>query len=362
MRQILKEVWINRRMFTMLVVGFLFTLLPMQIALSTQSYFDDIYYDSINGHFRYYYSLELMNLKELKPDQLQKAANTVFINSSVVTNEFSVKDPEHGRINITGLLNHQVWSPPLLEGTGITSDGSNGIIVGKIISSHVGKINILGKEHNVKGIAGRGLSDAYNLKVFMNLNSIPDAITKDIVRKKTLHLMVRSNQNPNNEISLFTSEISKLDINVKINIRNESKAIKQAKNSSGMVKEILSYPYQLLMIALVNCIIVSYLWIYLKRKDMAIRKAMGASHSNLVINIILQLFLCAMIATLGSSCIQWLLGQSSAVIFASTGYFIGTSPGQVLLACLVTIVIALITSLVPLLHLFHIEPAKALKE
>ncbi|MBW4839922.1 MAG: ABC transporter permease [Paenibacillaceae bacterium] len=362
MRQILKEVWINRKMFTMLVVGFLFTILPMQIALSTQSYFDDLYYDSINGHFRYYYTLELTNLTEPKLDELQRIADTTLINSSVVTNEFSVKDTEHGRIIITGLLNHKIWSPPLLEGTGITSDGSNRIIVGKIISSHMEKINILGREYNVEGIAGRSLSDAYNLKVFMNLKSIPDSITKEIIRKKTLQIMVRSNQNPNNEISLFTSEISKLDGDVKINIRNESKAIKQAKNSSGMVKEIQSYPYQLLMIALVNCIIVSYLWIYLKRKDMAIRIVMGASPSNLVINIIFQLFLCAMIATIGSNCIQWLLGYSNSTIFTSTGYFISTSPGQIIVACLATIVIALITSLVPLLHVFHIEPAKALKE
>lgn len=88
MRQIIKEVGINRKLFAMLMVGFLFTLLPMQIALSTQSNFDDIYYDSINGHFRYYYTLELTNLESLKLDQLQKAADNAFVSSSVITNEF----------------------------------------------------------------------------------------------------------------------------------------------------------------------------------------------------------------------------------------------------------------------------------
>lgn len=362
MRQIIKEVGINRKLFAMLMVGFLFTLLTMQIALSTQSNFDDIYYDSINGHFRYYYTLELTNLESLKLDQLQKAADNAFVSSSVITNEFPVKDPEHGRISITGLLNLKIWSPPLLDGTGIAPDESNGVIVGKIISSHVGKINLLGKAYNIKGIAGRGLSTAYNLRVFMNFDSLPISIIEDIKRENALQLIVRSNQNPKNEISSFTSEISQLAKDVKINTNDDTKAIKQAKKSSGMVKEILSYPYQLLTIALVNCIIVSYLWIYLKRKEMAIRKAIGASHTRLVINIILQLILCAMIATIVSNTILWLAGHFSSGIFASTGYFINTRPDQIGLACIATIAIALITSLVPILHLFRLEPAKALKE
>ncbi|MCH1642510.1 ABC transporter permease [Paenibacillus timonensis] len=361
MRQIIQDIFIGRKIFIMLFVGFLFTILPIQIALSTQSYFDEIFYDSLNGHFRYYYSLEITNLKEINLDELQKIAKANFGNSSVITNDFTVNDPEHGLMIITGLLNNKLWSPPILNGTMMESE-SNEIIVGKIVSNHVGTINVLGSEYNVVGIAGRGLSDAYHLKAYIHLNSLPDPIKSNIERSKSLKLLVRSNQNPKYEISSFISKISELDNEVKANMKDETSVYKQAKDARGMVKEVLSYPYQLITIALINCIIVSYLWIYLKRKDIALRKALGASNLNLFVHIITQLLLCAFLATLGSIFIQLLLTKSSAGIFQHTSYLISASSYVFILASLVTVIIALITSIVPVLHILKIEPAKALKE
>ncbi|WP_059040823.1 FtsX-like permease family protein [Paenibacillus rubinfantis] len=361
MRQIIQDIFISRKIFIMLFVGFLFTILPIQIALSTQSFFDEIFYDSLNGHFRYYYSLELTNLNEINLDKLQKIAKVNFRNSSVITNDFTVNDPEHGLMIITGLLNNKLWSPPIFNGTMMESE-SNEIIVGKIVSNHAGTINLLGNEYNVVGIAGRGSSDAYNLKAYINFNKLPAPIKSNIERSKSLQLFVRSNQTPTEEINSFISKIKKLDNEAKANIKDESSAYEQAKKTRGMVKEVLSYPYQLCVIALINCIIVSYLWIYLKRKDIALRKALGASDFNLFVYIITQLFVCAIIAILCSLFIQWFLRKSSAGIFHYTSYIVSINSSNFILASLIIITIALITSIIPVLHILRIEPAKALKE
>lgn len=362
MKWILKDMFISRRVFTVLFVGFLLAILPIRVALSTQTYFDDLFYESLNGHFRYYYSLEIKDINQKTLQQLQNNATSIFVHSSVITNEFTVNDPDHGLITVIGMMNNKIWSPPLLEGAGIASGKPNAIVVGRTVSDHLGSLHLLDKEYAVAGIAGKKFIEAYNLKAYMNFNELPDSIMQEIKRTKHLQLWVRSNQNPEHELTAFTSEITQHDPTVKTNLRNDSDMYEQAKHSQDMVKEILSYLYQLCVIALINCIIFSYLWIYLKRKSIALRRALGASNFSLFVYVISQLLLCAALATICAIFTQWILSHFSSEILTNTGYFINAGTGNFMVAILVTFAVVLITSTLPVLHILKIQPAKALKE
>lgn len=125
MRQIVKDLFVSKKIFTMLFIGFLLTIIPILIALSTKNYYDEQFYDSKNGLFNYYYSINLTNMKELDLNRIQGIAKVNFENSSVITNEFSIKIPEVGLVKIIGLLNVGKWSPPLIEGVKIDSNDSN---------------------------------------------------------------------------------------------------------------------------------------------------------------------------------------------------------------------------------------------
>ena len=324
------------------------------------------FYHSKNGFFKYYYSINITNLKGLNVDRIQETAESNFVNSNVITNDLIATDPEYGRIQVIGLLNNNIWSPPLIEGTGIKSDGSNGIVVGKLISNHIGTIKIMESEYNVKGIAGedagRDLINVYNFKMYVFLNELPDKIKRDIEKQNALRIIVRSNQNPEKEMNRFISDIKRNYAQVNASIENEEKKYKEEKKSREGVNEVLSYPYKLFIIALINCINVSYLWIFLKRKEISLRKALGASNLNLFAYIFSQLIVCAVLAALCSIFFQLLLSKLSLIILNFTSYYISYSFSHLLIAILITLGIALMTSLIPLLHILRIEPAKALKE
>jgi putative ABC transport system permease protein len=65
MKLILKEVAANRKIFIMLFIGFILTILPILIAISIRDYYDEKFYERKNGYFNHYYSIQLTSIGEL---------------------------------------------------------------------------------------------------------------------------------------------------------------------------------------------------------------------------------------------------------------------------------------------------------
>lgn len=65
MNLVLKEIVVNKTIFIMLFIGFVLTIWPILIAMSTRDYYDEKFYDSKNGYFNYYYSVQLTNMGKL---------------------------------------------------------------------------------------------------------------------------------------------------------------------------------------------------------------------------------------------------------------------------------------------------------
>lgn len=362
MRHIVKSIFVSKKIFTLLFLGFLLTIIPILIALSTKSYYDDRFYDSKNGFFHYYYSIHMTKIDHFDLHSIQEIAESNFASSSVITSDMSLSVPEIGLVTIVGLLNYNNWSPPLISGEKLTPNVSANIIVGKEIRDHVGTLKVFNKKYHINGIAGKSTGDEYNYKLFFSLNHLPVQITEEISRQNALQIIVRSNKDPTKEIDHFVSQIKQQNKLVNLKIVNEKNNYKKEKNTRGGVTEVLSYPYKLFLIALINCMIVSYFWIYLKKKEISLRKALGASNINLFSFIYSQLFICTVLAAIFSLFIQWLLSKFSNHILNSTSYNISLSPLHFTLSILISLVISFITSIMPFSFIMKIEPAKALKE
>ncbi len=65
MNLVLKEIVVNKTIFIMLFIGFVLTIWLISIAMSTRDYYDEKFYDSKNGYFNYYYSVQLTNMGKL---------------------------------------------------------------------------------------------------------------------------------------------------------------------------------------------------------------------------------------------------------------------------------------------------------
>jgi putative ABC transport system permease protein len=131
MNLILKEIAVNRKVFIMLFIGFILTILPILIAISIRDYYDEKFYEHKNGYFNYYYSIQLTSIGELSFNEMQELVETNFKNASVITNDINSEIPDLGHVTMIGRINNKGWSPPLIKGSRIKQDEANSVIVGK---------------------------------------------------------------------------------------------------------------------------------------------------------------------------------------------------------------------------------------
>lgn len=365
MRLIFNDIWINKKIFAMLFLGFVLTILPILIALSTQEYYDKIFYYSKNGKYEHYYSVTLTNMTQVNYSSLQAIAKSSKPDTSVITQNMSIFHPELGNVQVVGMLNHN-WSPPLLEGTKISSDTANEVMTGSMISKQPGTLELFDKTYNITGIAGDNAGkesiSVFNYTIFTSLEGLPEGIKREIEQKKSIGLLFRSDQDPTKEIQQFITKAQSITPEVRATIEDITKSYEEDKKSRAGVNEVLSYPYKLFIISLINCINISYLWIYLKRKEIALRKALGASHLQLMMHLFSQLLMCALVASGFSFLIQWALSLISLAIIDATSYDVQLNFMHIILGTFITLITAVITAIIPLLLILRTEPAQALKE
>lgn len=361
MNLVLKEIVVNKTIFIMLFIGFVLTIWPILIAMSTRDYYDEKFYDSKNGYFNYYYSVQLTNMGEINFEQFQTLVESDFKNASVITNDIRITIPDIGHVIMNGLLNKN-WSPPLLKGSQIGQDEKNSVIVGKKIYKDMETIKLFNKEYTVKGVAGENTGYEYNIKIYVSLNDMPDEVKQMIQKDNTFQMIVRSNEKPIKEIETFIQHMKQNNKDINAKVISEKENYEKEKNSSEAVEELLSFPYRLLCIAFITSIIVSYYWIYTKKKSLSLRKALGASNVNLFIFIFSQLFLCAITATACAICIQWIFSILSENIIEFTSYNISLQSTHIVMCVFLSLTIVFILSVIPFVYVLKSEPAKALKE
>ncbi|MGG0153384.1 ABC transporter permease [Bacillus mycoides] len=361
MNLILKEIAVNRKVFIMLFIGFVLTILPLLIAISIRDYYDDKFYERKNGYFNHYYSIQLTSIGELNFNEIQELAEANFKNASVITNDIDSEIPDLGHVTMIGLMNNKGWSPPLIKGSSIELDDENSVIIGKRIYKDAETIQLLSREYTVKGVSGTYTGYEYDDKIFVALNNMPDEVKRRIQNENIFQMIVRSNENPEKEIGTFIQRVKQNNKDINIKVINEKENYENEKNSGQALTEQLSLPYRLLFIALINCMIVSYFWIYTKRKSISLRKALGASNLNLFVFIFSQLFICAITAAVCAICIQWILSTLGTSIIHSIGFSISLDFFHIVMSALISLSISFITAIIPFIQILKIEPAKALK-
>ncbi|PES74856.1 ABC transporter permease [Bacillus cereus] len=361
MKLLLKEIAVNRKIFIMLFIGFVLTILPILIAMSIRDYYDEKFYEYKNGYFKYYYSIQLTSFGELDFKAIQEFAEVSFKNSSVITNDMRIRLPGIGEVTMVGLINKN-WSPPLIKGSRMKEGEENSVIVGKRIYKESETIKLFSREYSVKGVSAANTGYAYNYNVFVGLHDMPDEMKRRMQNENTFKMIVRSNEDPKREIDTFIRYFKQNRTDANAKVINEKENYEKEKSSSKARREQLALPYRLLFIAVMNCIIASYFWIYTKKKSVSLRKALGASNLNLFVFIFSQLFICAIAAAVCALCMQWILSTMNKSIVHVMGFTIHIDAFKVMVSVIISLSISFITAVLPFFKILKIEPAKALKE
>ncbi|MCW1240615.1 MULTISPECIES: ABC transporter permease [Bacillus] len=361
MNLILKEIAVNRKIFIMLFIGFTLTILPILIAMSIRDDYDEEFYERKHGYFKYYYSVQLTSFGELDFKAIQELTETTFKNSSVITNNMRIGIPGIGEVTMIGLINTN-WSPPLIKGSRMKEGEENSVIVGKNIYKESETIKLFSKEYRVKGVNGANDEHIYNNNVYIGLKDMPDEIKRRMKNETTFEMIVRSNEDPKREIDIFIRYFKQNRTDANAKVINEKENYEKEKSSSKAMRAQLTLPFRLLFIAVMNCIIASYFWIYTKRKSISLRKALGASNLNLFVFIFSQLFICAIAAAVCAICMQWILTTMNKSIVDLFGFTIRIDVFKVMVSVVISLSISFIAAVIPFFKILKIEPAKALKE
>ncbi|PEB09832.1 ABC transporter permease [Bacillus thuringiensis] len=361
MNLILKEIAVNRKIFVMLVIGFTLTILPILIAMSIRDDYDEDFYERKHGYFKYYYTVQLTSFGELDFKAIQELTETTFKNSSVITNNMIIGIPGIGEVKMVGLINKN-WSPPLVKGSRMEDGEENSVIVGKNIYKESETIKLFSKEYRVKGVNGANDKHVYNNNVYIGLKDMPDEMKRRIQNENTFEMIVRSNENPKQEMDTFIWYVKQNRTDTNAKVINEKENYENEKRSSKAMRAQLTLPYRLLFIAVMNCIIASYFWIYTKKKSISLRKTLGASNLNLFVFIFSQLFLCAIAVAVCAICMQWILSTMNQSIVNLMGFAIRIDIFKVMMSVVIALSISFITAVIPFFKILKIEPAKALKE
>ena len=147
---------------------------------------------------------------------IQEVTGTSFKNSSVITNNMRMGIPGIGEVTMVGLINKN-WSPPLIKGSRMEDGEENSVIAGKRIYKESETIKP-SREYRVKGVSAANTGYAYNSNVFFGLSDMPDEIKRRMQNENTFEMIVRSNENPKQEIDTFIRYIkqNRIDTNVKV--------------------------------------------------------------------------------------------------------------------------------------------------
>lgn len=354
MRTLFKDIKNTKIIFILLLIGFIFSILPASIAISTRNSFLQKAYENKNGKFEHYYTLQVNNPSNIDINFLQKISEKNFVKSSAIIENINLNKEGFPPISLIVLLSDNNWKPPIIEGRYFNKSEKDALLVGKDIyslnCSDTFRIN--DTSYNIVGISGFEDTIGYNNKIFMKLDNLPDEILQNIKSQSSLSISIRSNKDPKTEIANF---ISNLNQNVEIIEEKVEKNTFAYRN----LQELLGAPIRLLLISMINLIIISFLWIHTKRRDISLRKALGGSNLNIFIYIWGQLLVCSLAAVLITLLFQSILNIADINI---KNFNIQIDPENILIGLVFSLILSLITCAFPINNIIKLQPAEALKE
>ncbi|WP_207649438.1 ABC transporter permease [Clostridium kluyveri] len=341
-----------------MLIGFIFSIFPASIAISTKTVFLEEAFQDRNGSFKYYYTIKLNSPNSLNINFLQELCKTNFVKSSAIIENIDVNKAGMPPFSIVALLNDTNWHPPLIKGRYFKENEKNSLIMGKDIYSVNSSdfFKLYNKNYKIIGVSGLKDKTGYDEKIFIKLNDMPNDMLEILKSQPSLNISVRSNYNAKTEINNFVSNLNKVNLQQKVKIVDENN---NNNISYESLQELLGAPIRLVLIAMINLVIVSYLWIYTKRKDISLRKALGASNIDIIMYIWGQIFICSLVSALMTFLIQHLLYKANITI---QNFDVQISPQNILIGLIFSLLLSIITSSFPIIHIIKLQSAEILNE
>lgn len=300
------------------------------------------------------------SLKNLSENEYFKKYETCFLKGSQ-----SEKDISIAIVNVKFNYINKLSVLSVLD----NSDMKNSVAMGINLYNTLGKpktIKILNREYKVSHILGSKIdhtafddfvvlnykilkeqdkenfiiSDGSNILKFLNINN-----SSSLNNKITI-----SFNGPNNECQYGKTDFA---------VQNSSSGIQlDVKKAYEDQKDSISNKNLLIIIGICNIIIVSTFWIVDRRKEIAIRKAFGASKKSITFMLFKELFTLAILSSIISVILQYIFITIGGKFF---NYNVKPSFINLMAVSVSAFFVSIIAAIIPVRNALHMEISKCLK-
>ncbi|GFZ31737.1 hypothetical protein CSC2_22630 [Clostridium zeae] len=349
--------------FVIIFLGFFISMIALSIGTSIISQINKITNDYSNGSFKYVKRVNLSFKDSYQISDLTSLFEKDFINSDIAVEFVPIQTENYETIIVTGILSKDkyLWTPPMEKGEFLGNKVNDRVaVVGRKVFNGVenNELTIEGKKYKIVGTFGKKEESAINREVFVPINYIPEILGKRL-NPKVFQFVVKANINPKVEIDKFNEDFLNQYPNAVISVDKDERIDKARGDLIRMYKPNLNDVIKMLFISILNTINISYFWIHSRKKEIALRKAIGSSNQAIYILILKEIiFIC----TLASGTAFVFLAAITRVSTKIFSYEINLSLSGFVFSIIVSLLTCLITALVPSLIAFKVEPAVVIKE
>ena len=272
------------------------------------------------------------------------------------------------------------WHVPILQGNYFSSEDyisdNKVVILGKDLASTLfpnginndSKINIYDNYYKVIGVCGRKYRETqWDNAVYIPFNSYPEILNTDKYKQDdeySLSLFLRKSNNSSLKFENFINSTLQQKLQYTPYQYTMNMEYIESRDNSSFFNSIIGTTLiagMILIIVIINVINLSLFWIFNRKKEICIKKLLGATDSNIIIAIILETTSIAIFSTLLALIVQLIISQISSSYLISLGIHCDISFINFIICFFIAIICGFTSSIIPVKEMLKMQPIESLK-
>lgn len=363
MRLIIKRIINSKFCFIIIFLGFFISMIALSIGTSIFSQINEITDEYSNGNFKYVKKVSILFNNSCEIMNLTNLLRKSFVNSDVAIEFIPIETQNHETIVVTGILpkNKYLWSPPMEDGKFLNASSSERVaVVGRKISNGIedNELTIGSEKYRIIGTCGKKEESPMNRQVFVPINYIPEVL-ENKADSSTFEFVVKNNISPQEEIDNFKKSLLREYPTATINITNDKRITHERQNFIRMFQINLQDVLKMIFISIFNIANISYFLIHSRKKEISLRKALGASSISIYCLILKEIMFICVLASITAFIFLVIVSKFSTSLFS---YEINLSLNGFIFSIIFSLLTCILTSLIPAMIALKVQPAAAIKE
>lgn len=269
------------------------------------------------------------------------------------------------------------WTPQLAQGRYLSpeecSKGADSILIGKNVASKLkaavgSTVNFYGKEFKVIGILGpRYIKDQWDNVASVSFRALPreymDSMRQTLVDKSSAKKMLKLQMVLRVKQDKFQAAVSSIsdefrDYNLKID-KIDTGDWHNSPMGDIIATVIVSIP--IMVVAVFNVVNISFFWIMDRKKEITIKKALGAANRFIIAAVRKEMIIIGVIAAILSLALQNICVASFEPQLNGAGLSLQVSWVTFLISAVTALFLGYMASVLPAKKIVAMEPAEALR-